>query len=73
MDLAANPQDEVSVGTAAKASILAHQLFPGLVESMMARQTHRAVIEKAEPGKETGGSLHEPMPTGTDVRGGWKK
>jgi len=71
--LATDPEDEVSVGTAAKISTLAHQLFPGLVESMMARQTHKAEFEKAAPGSETSGSIHEPMPTGTGVRGGWKK
>jgi NAD(P)-dependent dehydrogenase (short-subunit alcohol dehydrogenase family) len=71
--LATEPRDEVSVGTAAKVSNFAHHLFPGLVEKMMARETRKAQYEKAPPGRETSGSLHEPMPSGTDVRGGWKK
>ena len=71
--LAKDPEDEVSVGTAAKVFNVAHHLFPGLVESMMARQTHKAEFEKAQPAPETRGSLHEPMDTGTGVSGGWKK
>jgi short-subunit dehydrogenase len=71
--LATDPEDEVSVGTAAKVSKFAHQLFPGLVESMMARQTHKAEFEKAAPDVKTSGSLHDPMPTGRGVEGGWKK
>jgi short-subunit dehydrogenase len=71
--LATDPEDEVSVGTAAKISTFAHQLFPGLVESMMARQTHKAEMEKARPDVETSGSLHEPAPAGRTVKGGWKK
>lgn len=73
MSLAKNPQNEVSVGTAAKVMTLAHQFFPGMVESMMARQTRKAEFDKAQPGEQTSGSLHEPMPTGTSIGGGWKK
>jgi NAD(P)-dependent dehydrogenase (short-subunit alcohol dehydrogenase family) len=68
-----DPQDEVSVGGAAKVFNFAHHLFPGLVERMMARQTHKSEFEKAQPDTNTSGSLHEPMDTGTGVRGGWKQ
>ena len=71
--LASDPEDEVSVGTAAKVFNFAHHFFPGLVESMMARQTHKSEFEKAQPGENTSGSLHEPMTSGTGVRGGWKE
>jgi short-subunit dehydrogenase len=71
--LATEPEDEVSVGTAAKVATFAHQFFPGVVESMMARQTRKSEFDKAQPGAENSGSLHEPMPTGTGVGGGWKK
>ena len=47
--LAKNPQDEVSVGGAAKVATFAHQFFPGMVESMMARQTRKAEFDKASP------------------------
>lgn len=71
--LVTDPQDEVSVGTAAKAFNVAHQLFPGMIEAMMARQTHKSEFEKAQPGSETSGILHQPMESGTEVTGGWKK
>jgi NAD(P)-dependent dehydrogenase (short-subunit alcohol dehydrogenase family) len=71
--LATEPKDEVSVGTAAKVSNFAHQLFPGVVEKMMARQTRKAEFDDARPEGATSGSLHEPMESGTGVRGGWKK
>ena len=73
MRLATDPEDEVRVGTAAKVMNVAHHLFPGLVESIMARRTHKTAFEKAPPAPEDSGSLHEPMPTGTSVRGGKKK
>lgn len=73
VDLANDPKDEVSVGGAAKVANFAHHFFPGIVESMMARQTRKSEFDKAQPAEETSGSLHEPMDTGTGVRGGWKK
>jgi short-subunit dehydrogenase len=71
--LATEPEDEVSVGPAGKVLNLAHHIFPGLVESLMARQTRKAEFDEARPGERTSGSLHEPMPSGTTVKGGWKK
>lgn len=71
--LVTDPKDEVTVGTAAKVFNFAHHLFPGAVEAMMARQTRKSEFDKAERGEVTSGSLHEPMTTGTGVKGGWKK
>lgn len=71
--LAVDPEDEVSVGGAAKVFNFAHHLFPGLVERLMQRQTHKAEFDDAELDRETSGSLRRPMNTGTGVRGGWKK
>jgi NAD(P)-dependent dehydrogenase (short-subunit alcohol dehydrogenase family) len=71
-DLATDPKDEVSVGSAAKVANFAHHLFPGLVEKMMARQTRKAEFDKAKPAEDSSGSLHEPMESGKGVRGGWK-
>jgi len=48
--LATDPQDELSVGSAAKVSVFAHQFFPGLVESYMAKETHKA--ERQSAGRE---------------------
>lgn len=45
--LIADPSDETSVGSAAKVSVIAHHLFPGLVESFMAKETHKGEVEKA--------------------------
>ena len=61
------------MGTAAKVFNVMHQFFPGMVEAMRARQTRKAEIDEAKPAEDTSGRLHEPMPTGTGVSGGWKK
>jgi NAD(P)-dependent dehydrogenase (short-subunit alcohol dehydrogenase family) len=71
--LATDPKDDVQVGTAAKVFNVAHHMFPGLVERLMARQTHKAQFEDAPPDAKTSGSLRQPMDTGTGVRGGRKK
>ena len=71
--LAKNPKDEVTVGTSAKFATLLHQFFPGMVESMMAKQTRKAELQDSPQGHEGSGSLHTPMPTGTEVKGGLKK
>ncbi len=71
--MALSPENEVRVGTAAKVMNVAHHLFPGLVESMMARQTRKAVFDEAPPASESSQSLHEPIPTGTSVYGDKKK
>lgn len=71
--LATEPKDEVSVGTAAKVSTFLHQIFPGVVEKMMARETKKAQFDKAPRGEETSGALHEPTESGRGVRGGLKK
>ncbi len=71
--LAKAPKDTVSVGTAAKVFNFAHQLFPGTVEAIMARQTRKAEFDEARPGDETSGSLHKPMSAGSGVSGGWKQ
>lgn len=71
--LATEPKDEVPVGTAGTAAVISHNLTPGLTEKMMGKQTHTAQMEKAEPAPNTEGSLHHPIPGGTEVTGGWLK
>jgi hypothetical protein len=71
LDLARNPRDEVSVGSAAKAALAAERLSPALAEKMMARS--HAQQRKAPPAPPTDGSLLEPKPVGTAIRGGWKE
>jgi hypothetical protein len=50
VSLTKNPRGEVSVGTAAKVATFAHQFFPGMVESMMTRQTRKAAACHANNG-----------------------
>ncbi len=68
--LATEPQDEVIVGNAGKVFNLAHHLMPGLVEGLMARQTHKEQMENSPPAPMTHGSLHRPMELGDEVAGG---
>ncbi len=72
LSLAVKPQDEVSVGTAAVATVFGHNVARLLTEAAMGKQTHLAV-EKAEPAPSTEGGLYSPVPGGTEVTGGWLK
>ena len=73
VSLVSNPKDEVAVGgTAGPGFTMMHNLFPGLTEHMMAKVTHKSLMD-AEPHADTGGSVSEPIPAGTEVGGGWKK
>ncbi len=56
VELALHPKDDVMVGTTAKVANVAHHLFPGLVERIMARETHKAAFED------------EPMESGAGVK-----
>ncbi len=71
--LATAPEAEVSVGPAGKFFTFAHQLAPGLVESMMRRQTRKSEYEKSEPQAESAGAVKEPSAKGAGVGGGWGK
>lgn len=71
--LAIDPEDEVSVGAAAKIMTFAHNIAPDTTELVMGKQAHKATMEKAPPAADREGSVHEPQPTGTDVSGGWKR
>ena len=73
VNMAIDPKDEVSVGLAGKASTFMHSLMPGIVESMMARQTRKAEYENAPANPPKSGSLRKPEHDGTEVSGGWKK
>jgi short-subunit dehydrogenase len=71
--MALDPEDEVAVGGAGKAATFLHHLMPGIVESMMARQTRKAEFDKAPAAEPKSGSVHEPQSQGEEVSGGWKK
>jgi short-subunit dehydrogenase len=68
--LATKPEDEVAVGAAAKVATLAHQFFPGMVETVMARKTRRAEFDNAPPAENSPGTLYGPKPDGKGVSGG---
>ena len=70
LELALNPQDELVVGSAGKSAVAADRVSPALAEKMLAR-SHRKQME-APPAPPTDGTLLEPKPHGTSVRGGWK-
>lgn len=66
--LATDPEDEVTVGSAAKVMALAHQIAPGLTEALVGKQAHMVHVEKALPAPDTQGSVQEPIPDGTEVK-----
>lgn len=65
--LASDPEDEVSVGTAAKIATAAHQIAPGMTETRMGKHAHKTHIEDAPPAPITEGSVHEPKRKGRGV------
>lgn len=66
--MATDPEDEISVGTAAKLSIFAHQVAPGMAEKMMGRNAHKEMMEKAPVASDREGAVQEPVPEGTEVK-----
>lgn len=70
--LATDPADEVVVGGAAKLMAFAEHVMPAVAEKMMGKEAHKTV-RKAPPEEPTDGTLREPEPVGTEVRGGWKE
>ena len=67
--LVKQPEDEVTVGTAATIGELAHQIASGLTEAKTAKDMHQHLMEKAPPARETEGSLMEPAPAGRRRKG----
>jgi len=58
--LASDPENEVTVGTAAAISVFAHQVVPSLTEAVMGEQAHQALIEEAPEAEDTPGNVHRP-------------
>jgi|GEM_PF-202268 short-subunit dehydrogenase len=59
VNLIAEPKDEVMVGKGSQTFSLTNALNPGLTQSMMAANTHKAQMQDAEPAPNTPGSLHQ--------------
>ena len=70
--LAVKPQDEVSVGTAAAATVFGHNVARLLTEAAMGKETTLA-IKASDAAPDTDGGLFEPVPGGTEVTGGFRK
>src|SRR5690348_8209802 len=71
--MARDPEDEITIGTSAPFMTFAHRMAPDLTEAMMARQVHKAEVEKAPLAENTPGAVQRPMAKGKSVGGGWKK
>jgi short-subunit dehydrogenase len=59
VNLIAEPKDEVMVGKGSQTFSLTNALNPGLTQSMMAANTHKAQMQDAEPAANTQGNLHQ--------------
>ncbi|WP_121114577.1 SDR family oxidoreductase [Croceibacterium ferulae] len=66
---ALHPRKEIAVGFKARAAITGHRLLPGVAEDFAGNVLHRVQVETAPPAPPTPGSLYQPMPEGTGVRG----
>jgi short-subunit dehydrogenase len=69
---AKKPQREVAVGASTRSGLLNGKLAPGLTE----RAAARAMADEQfldEPAESTSGNVFDPVPHGTDVRGGWQE
>ena len=71
--LLTEPEDEIVVGAAGKASNVAHRLAPGLVEKSMGWMTDRVTMKDRPPAADTPGSVHQPMAAGAGITGGLRK
>ncbi len=69
--LAANPQDELLVGTSAKVASLAGKVLPSVLERRMAQKLRKEQMEQPENARDTSGNIMEPMREGDGLRGGW--
>lgn len=67
--LATHPQDEISVGSAAKIALVAHQVAPHTTENLMGDQTQKAQIRQAAPGPKTPGAVKKPIRAGRGITG----
>ena len=73
LSLAVKPQDEVSVGAAAAATVFGHHVARLLTEATMGKLTQIALIDKSEPAPDTEGGLYAPVSNGTEVTGGFRE
>lgn len=70
--VALHPRQEFAVGWKAGGAYAAHQLLPGLTESIAAHVEHRIQIESAAPAPVTTGNLYRPSSAESSVDGGMR-
>jgi short-subunit dehydrogenase len=70
LSLVKTPRDEVAVGWPSRAAQIGYGLAPFLAERMMGIAM-RWALSRANPGRNTSGSLLEPGPLDRGVSGGW--
>lgn len=73
VDLVFNPKAEVAVGKAAGIFSVFDSLMPGATEALMAKNTHKAQMEKAPPAPFTKGNLDNPSNRGSDVHANYNQ
>ena len=73
VDAIKTPSREVSVGFSGKATVFFHRMAPETASDMLGSALHKAQMENAPPASMSAGNLHEPMPTGTEVKGRTKR
>ena len=64
-----HPRKHIAPGFKARAAVTFHRFFPGVAEHVAGDVLHRVQVQTAPPAAATSGSLHQPMPQGTGVRG----
>jgi NAD(P)-dependent dehydrogenase (short-subunit alcohol dehydrogenase family) len=72
VELAENPQREVFVGTSARRMTAFHNAMPGVYERLAPRKIEKDHFEN-KPAADNPGNVFDPVPYGTDIRGGWRR
>lgn len=71
--MALKPKDEVIVGRRGKLGRTISRIAPKAMERQMANRFYRAHMSQSEFAPDSSGNLFEPVHSGADVRGGWRR
>lgn len=72
VELAADPQDELLVGSSAKMASMAGKVMPAMLERRMAKKVEKHHMSQRESASDSSGAVFEPMRSGDGLRGGWR-
>jgi short-subunit dehydrogenase len=70
---ALKPKVEVVVGRRGKVGKAVKRMAPRLMEKQMGRRAHKAMMQQPERASDSPGNLFSASPSGTGVRGGWRR